>query len=122
MDRRKVVILIYLLLTIVKFFTAEIYMQREEDPTIYFKLYPSVSNVFYGSDMHLEEYADKYEWFDKGEFWEICHGNGEYYISLAYRIVVSLWWFFTVLSTVLLIFDRKRNRQKTVKNKKNETV
>lgn len=96
--QRKIVV-IYIVLTLIKFFTAEIYTQREEDPTIYFKPYPTVSNIFLGSDIHHTEYRRKYTWFEKGCFWEICHGNSVKLVSYIYRTIIFLWW---VLSAYLI--------------------
>lgn len=100
----KLVVSIYILLTIIKLFTADIYLQREEDPTIYFKFRPTIQNVFGGSDKSISVDKHRHSWYDKGHYWEIFHTNGggaRSIIGDIYNVLIVLWW---VSSAGLIIY------------------
>ena len=88
----KMIICIYIALTIIKLFTASIYQQREEDPTIYFKVQPSISNVFQSSDRHIDFYNDEFQWYRNNQYRELFHANGNVVVALIYFALILLWW------------------------------
>ena len=100
-SNRKWILGIYIVLTIIKLFTATIGSQREEDPTIYFKLHPTINNIFFGSDKDIERYSIKYSWYRNNQYWEIFHSSGHYIVWDIYRILIILWW---VSSAGLVVF------------------
>ena len=102
---RKLIVL-YIILTFIKFFTANIYHVREEDPTIYFKFYPSLENKFLPcpEQGQLKDYYDnKYFWYKNNQYWEIFHSPGgmQNIIEILYDVIIAMWW---ILSTVLILF------------------
>lgn len=103
--RRKIAF-IYIILTLIKFFTAQIDLVREEDPTIYFKWVPTLQNTFYhgGDDsVYHEYYSEVHSWYENGQYREIFHSPGgmQDAVELLYNTVIGMWW---VLSAVLILF------------------
>ena len=91
----KIIVSIYIALTIIKLFTANIYSQREEDPTIYFKLHPTVSNTFGGEDRRIIVDKSRHSWYENGQYWEILHTNGggaRSVLGNIYDTLIVLWW------------------------------
>lgn len=101
---KKALIIIYIILTFIKFFTMRIDKVREEDPTIYFKFYPTVENSIIGvvEDGELKDYFNiKYSWYEKNQYWEICHSAGglQEFTEYFYKTLIALWW----ISSFILI-------------------
>ena len=97
---------VYIVLTLIKLFTANIYSVREEDPTIYFKFYPSIENKFIAyveSGQMQDYYYNKYQWYKNNQYWEILHSPGgmQDVVESLYGTVISLWW---ISSAGLIIF------------------
>ncbi len=88
---KKVVIVAFFILTIVRFFTATVDLQREEDPTVIMKYVPTVQNVFYGSDKAASEYSEKYKWYRDGSFIELIH-LGDTDLQTVYLAFSDLWY------------------------------
>ena len=107
MNRKAVLyltLLIFILLFI-RLFTCRIDFQREEDPTIILKGYPTKNNIFLGSDTHIKHYMQKYEWYKNNQFLEIIHTNGSSIFINLYDLLTKAW---ILPSIVLLIsFFRK---------------
>ena len=97
----KLIVGIYVVLTIIKLFTANIYTQREEDPTIYIKVYPTISNTFGGSDREIEFYNRRYSWYKNQKYLELFHSNNYRAFEFAYSTLIIFWW---IMSTGLIIF------------------
>ena len=102
----KKIIWIYIILSFVKLFTANVYHVREEDPTIYFKFYPSIENKFLpcGESEQLKEYYNnKYSWYKNNQYWEIFHSPGgmQDVIEILYDFIIALWW---IISVILICF------------------
>ena len=86
-----VVVVVFFILTIVRFFTATVDFQREEDPTVILKYVPTVQNVFYGSDKAINEYSEEYKWYGDEEFIELIHlGNID--LQSVYLVIADLWF------------------------------
>jgi hypothetical protein len=95
MNIKKSIIIIYVILTVIKLFTARIDHVREEDPTIYFKFVPTISNVFLrGGDTsgYREMYESRHSWYKNMQYWEICHGNNSSTFNFVYETLIFLWW------------------------------
>ena len=103
-NKRKLIVVLYLMLTFFKLFTVEIDRIREEDPTIYFKLYPSVENqikpIIDPGELS-DYYCEKYPWYKNGQYFEIIHFNGHYSFIYVYYFLMSFWW---VFSGTLIIY------------------
>jgi len=101
----KWIIGIYLILTLIKLFTATIGRQIEEDPTIYIKFYPTITNHFNGANRDIERYESKYSWYANNQYWKLVNSNGNFalglVIGLGYTILIFLWW---VLSAGFVFF------------------
>lgn len=91
-SNKKLIVGIYIALTVIKLFTANIYHQREEDPTIYFKLHPTLDNVFSGSDKSIDFYKNKYLWYRNRQYWEMFHDSSSYVVELIYDALIISWW------------------------------
>lgn len=105
-SHRKFIICTYLILTFIKFFTMNIYHLREEDPTIYFKLHPTVENTITNTveKGQLEDYYfKKYNWFKENQYWEIIHSYGgmQDFTDIFYDTLIVMWW---VLSAFLISY------------------
>jgi hypothetical protein len=100
----RLIIVIYLILTIIKFFTANIYTQIEENPTIYFKLHPTITNTFNGSDRAIEYYNEKYTWYEKGHYWVLFHSNGFEGTAFIYSVLIASWWVMSAGFIVYAVF------------------
>ena len=104
---RKAIIFIYIILSFIKFFTVRIDLLREEDPTIYFKLYPSMENTLISTveNGQLKDYYNKkYPWYEKKQYWEIFHSPGglQNVVEKIYDTCIVFWW---GLSVFLIIFS-----------------
>ena len=98
---KKIVVTIYVFLSIIKLFTIRIDFVREEDPTIYFKFYPTIENHIMAcvEEGQLKEYyKNKYVWYEKEQYWEIFHSPGgmQNIIGYAYGVIISLWWIYSI--------------------------
>ena len=91
----KIIVSIYIVLTIIKLFTANIYSQREEDPTIYFEIQPTISNTFGGEDRYIFVDERRHSWYRNHQYWEIFHTNGGGARSVLgdiYDVLIISWW------------------------------
>jgi hypothetical protein len=106
-SNRKTIVQIYIVLTIIKLFTANIYSQREEDPTIYFKLQPTISNTFGGGDRAIFVDERRHPWYRNHQYWEIFHTNGGGARSVLgdiYDLLIISWWVSSAGLIVLAIY------------------
>ena len=96
---------IYTILTFIKFFTANIYLVREEDPTIYFKFYPTIANTFY-SGINTVSYQEKYSWYRNHQYWEIFHSPGgmQDVVEFVYNVIIFIWWATSVAFIIYFIY------------------
>ena len=90
------IVLVYFLLTVIKMFTANIYIVNEAKSLICFKLSPSIENKFYGSDGYgqlIDYHSNDYPWYD-GQYWVIFGGSDNMagMAAAAYDITIGLWW------------------------------
>ena len=111
---RKIFVWIYLFLTIIKLFTANIYTMREEDPTIYFKPVPTFENTFYGAhedSIERKYYEGKYDWYKNGQYWEVFHSPGgmQDIVCILYNTMIVTWW---VLSVIMIFNTCRRSLKK----------
>ncbi|MDR2572087.1 MAG: hypothetical protein LBD23_17555 [Oscillospiraceae bacterium] len=98
----KLIVGIYIILTIIKLFTANIYRDfAEENPTFYIKLRPTFANTFQGSERAMEHYNGKYTWYEQRQYWKIFHTNGSYIFAGIYNILIITWW---IMSAGFIIF------------------
>ena len=105
----------YILLTLIKFFTVNIDTIREEDPTIYFKFYPTVENTIkpvIDPGELSDYYYKKYPWYERGEYWEIIHSRGgSFIVSDIYYTLIVLWWILSILLVLYALYKLNRPLQ-----------
>ena len=94
-------IYIYIIFSIIKFFTCSMGFQIEEDPIIMLKFFPTITNKFYGTDNYINTYMNKYAWYRNHYYFPIIETYGSAAINIIYDIIISVWW---ILSAVLIIF------------------
>lgn len=98
-------ILLYIELTIVKFFTAKVSYRIEEAPLIVLKKVPNIYNtVRSGEDLWLAQNWDRDAWYGKGEFLRLFSTYGNDVILGAYDAVVFLWALCTILILIYMIY------------------
>ena len=116
----KIFTIFYIILTLIKFFTVNIDTIREEDPTIYFKFYPTIENTIkpiIDPGELSDYYYNKYSWYEKGEYWEIIHSHGgSFIISDIYYMLIALWWITSILLVLYAFY--KLNNENLRKHKK----
>lgn len=91
----------YVILSIVKFFTARVDLQTEESPLIILKLYPSIKNIFLGGDVEIAYYKKTYTWFKQQLYITLISTNDYFFGVKIYDIVIVAWW---IISGCLLIY------------------
>ena len=109
-------VVFYTVLTLIKLFTANIYLVREEDPTIYFKFCPTLYNTFYygGDDSGFQQvYSEMYKWYANRQYWEIFHSPGgmQEIVEILYHLVIGLWWcisIFLIIHSLCKFWRRER--------------
>ena len=116
---------IYVLLTCIKLFTANIYHVREEDPTIYFKFCPSIENKFIAwvEPGQLKDYYDKrYSWYADNQYWEIFHSPGgmQTIVDSVYDFVIILWWISSGSLIIFALYKMLKIKMRTQKRSSNE--
>ena len=116
-DKIKYFTVIYIILTIIKFFTVSINTVREEDPTIYFKFYPTIENsvkpVIDPGELY-EYYCNKYSWYAQKQYFEIVHSHGgSFAVLYIYYALIALWWVSSagLIFYALYILNRKTERR-----------
>jgi len=97
----KLIISIYVILTIIKLFTARVDLQRPECPTYVLKIYPTLRNVFYPEDMHVAYYNSKYKWYKNEQFLEVFRSHSNRLVMDIYDALIFLW---CAVSIVLIVF------------------
>jgi len=102
--KRRLVCIIYLLLTVFGIFTALINDQREENPTLILKAVPTTEYYFKGADSDITFYENKYEWYKNNEYLEILHLHGNAVFTYIYIAVVWCWRIITIAIIVGLPF------------------
>ena len=91
-------ILLYIELTIVKFFTAKVSYRIEEAPLIVLKKVTNIYNtVRSGEDWRLEQNWDRDAWYGKGDFLRLFSTYGNDVILGAYDAEVFLRALFAIL-------------------------
>lgn len=101
--KRIIVVVVFVILTILRFFTACVDFQREEDPTVILKCAPTVQNVFYGSDKAIAEYSEKYEWYREEKYIEMIH-LASIDLLPVYLFIADLWFVSAAALAVIGIF------------------
>lgn len=102
----KKILIVYIIFTLVKLFTAKIDFQVEEAPYIVLKAYPTITNTIRtGEDSYLEKYWDQDAWYAKGKYVILLKTSGNVFISKLYEIIIYLWW---ILSAILLCLIIKK--------------
>ncbi|MCL2690353.1 MAG: hypothetical protein FWE57_10985 [Chitinispirillia bacterium] len=99
----KLIVGIYIAFTIIKLFTARMDFQCEEDPSIYFKIYPTINNIFYGGNSYIDFYSEKYSWYRSQEYFRILPLNGYYVLWYIYDAIIYLWWAMSAGLVVVVI-------------------
>lgn len=107
----------YIVLTFVKFFTANIYLVREEDPTIYFKFSPTLFNTFLSggdSSVYQQFYSEIYPWYANRQYWEIFHSPGgmQTIIEILYNSIIAAWWICSILLILYSLYKLFKNPAK----------
>jgi len=94
----KLIVITYVLLTIIKVFT--VHMNTTPggmEPGIYFKIQPTVSNVFAAGEEHetlfVDYYTWRHSWYRDQQYWNIISFNMYSMISDIYVALIATWWF-----------------------------
>ena len=102
---KKRIIIIYIILTAIKLFTIQIDTMREEDPTVFIKPAPNITNRLYSFEdrysYKYEIYKEKYSWYKDKKFLEIFHGE---LLGCIYNILIYMWWILSFVIVVYMLF------------------
>lgn len=101
----KLIVSIFLVLTIIKLFTAAIYGQREDDPAFCLKIFPTIENIFDGHDDNVARYRSQHSWYKNQQYWILFRGNDNILIEYVYFIMILSWWF---MSAILIVVGIKK--------------
>ena len=91
----------YIILSFIKFFTARVDFQIEEGPFIILKPYPSIKNIFFGSDAAITYYERIYSWYKQRLYITLIPTKGDFFCVGVYDIVVMTWW---TISACLIVY------------------
>ena len=102
---KSVFIIVYILITIIKLFTARIDLQIEEGPTIIFRCFPFINNIFYGNNKKIEYYSEKYAWYKSRQYKSLLnlHSSKVLLFVNAYDCIIYIWWISTVIILIITI-------------------
>ena len=101
---KKSIIIIYIVLTILKWFTATTYFQREDDPVLIFKYMPTIENTFGGSDKCIQEQEQIHSWLQKRHYIDILSFAKAEVLNSIYLVTVKLWYPVTLIFCLYLIW------------------
>ena len=114
--------ILYLLLTIMRLFTAVVYIQREEDPTIILKCIPTNEITFGGADTEIQKQYEKHIWFKNGLYIDLIHLGKMEGVNNVYLFLMDTWLIltgiFVIIYTSRSIFGHKKRNFFRVKDKK----
>lgn len=96
---KKHIITVYVVLSIIKFFTARIDFQIEEGPIIVAKFYPALRNIFYGGDRCIERYNQQYIWYKEKLYVDLLHTHDFVWL---YDTLIYIWWIATISFIIYL--------------------
>ncbi len=84
----------YCILSALKWFTARADFQTEESPVIIAKFYPTLRNIFYGSDRFIAQYKQQYFWYREHAYADLLNTYG---LVWWYDALICIWWLATIL-------------------------
>ena len=106
--------ILYLLLTIMRLFTAVVYIQREEDPTIILKCIPTNEITFGGADTEIQKQYEKHIWFKNGLYIDLIHLGKMEGVNNVYLFLMDTWLIltgiFVIIYTSRCIFGQYKKR------------
>ena len=106
--------ILYLLLTTMRLFTAVVYIQREEDPTIILKCIPTNEITFGGADTEIQKQYEKHIWFKNGLYIDLIHLGKMEGVNNVYLFLMDTWLIltgiFVIIYTSRCIFGQYKKR------------
>lgn len=106
--------ILYLLLTIMRLFTASVCIQREEDPTIILKCIPTNEITFGGADTEIQKQYEKHIWFKNGLYIDLIHLGKMEGVNNVYLFLMDTWLIltgiFVIIYTSRCIFGQYKKR------------
>ena len=93
--------ILYLLLTIMRLFTAAVYIQREEDPTIILKCIPTNEITFGGADTEIQKQYEKHIWFKNGLYIDLIHLGKMEGVNNVYLFLMDTWLILTGIFVII---------------------
>lgn len=98
--------ILYLLLTIMRLFTASACIQREEDPTIILKCIPTNEITFGGADTEIQKQYEKHIWFKNDSFIDLIHLGKMEVVNDVYLFLMDAWLILTGI--FVIVYTTKR--------------
>ncbi len=94
---KKIGIIVYIMSTIIKLFTAQIGFDAETGPMIVIKSTPTIGNIYY-TDADIHNKSLKF----KGNFYKVYTADKYLFWIILYDILILLWW----CSSIFIIFRK----------------
>lgn len=112
--RLKVVLIAFIILSIVKFFTAKVGLLGDPTVQLVVKAKPTISNSFMMTGEENQANREKYkgEWYSQGQYIAITGDEGGFSGESLYDLLIYTWWILLGGIPVYLLISKIRSLRK----------